>query len=174
MIEEKMQSAIESDREQARRKTARKQKENRMDADRQSNYVSSGSQHSSRMQNAVLDHAKVLSSSKHPIIRICLTGGPCAGKTTALATLNQKMNELGFRVLIVPEAATMLMKGGVFIQTPKMTFADSVKFQINIMRTQMNLEDIFVEIALNSEIKTVILCDRGVMDGSAYIDDHIW
>ena len=26
--------------------------------------------------------------SKHPITRICLTGGPCAGKTTALATLS--------------------------------------------------------------------------------------
>ena len=29
-----------------------------------------------------------LNNSKHPITRICLTGGPCAGKTTALATLS--------------------------------------------------------------------------------------
>jgi hypothetical protein len=55
-----------------------------------------------------------------------------------------------------------------------MTIADAVKFQINIMRTQMNLEDTFIDVALNSEMKTVILCDRGVMDGSAYIDEHVW
>lgn len=145
-----------------------------MEADRQSSYVSQGSQHGGRMKDQTLDHSKVIGSSKFPIHRICLTGGPCAGKTTALATLNQKLSELGFRVLVVPEAATLLMKAGVFIQTGKMTFADAVKFQINIMRSQMTLEDTFVEIALNSEVKTVILCDRGVMDGSAYTDDHIW
>ena len=26
-------------------------------------------------------------NTKNPITRICVTGGPCAGKTTALATL---------------------------------------------------------------------------------------
>jgi len=42
---------------------------------------------------------------------------------------------MGFRVLVVPEAATMLMKGGAMIQTHKLAFSDAVKFQINIMRT---------------------------------------
>lgn len=41
-----------------------------------------------RMKDESLDHPKVLSESKHPITRICLTGGPCAGKTTALATIS--------------------------------------------------------------------------------------
>lgn len=40
------------------------------------------------MKDDTLDHPKALSESKHPITRICLTGGPCAGKTTALATLS--------------------------------------------------------------------------------------
>ena len=35
-----------------------------------------------------LDSRKAIKESKHPITRICLTGGPCAGKTTALATLS--------------------------------------------------------------------------------------
>ena len=52
-----------------------------------------------------------------------------------MATLNQRLSQLGFRVLIVPEAATMLMKGGAMIQTHKLGFADAVRFQINIMRT---------------------------------------
>ena len=43
---------------------------------------------SARMHDVHLDHPKVISSSKFPIYRICLTGGPCAGKTTALATIS--------------------------------------------------------------------------------------
>jgi hypothetical protein len=30
---------------------------------------------------------EAIQSAKCPITRICLTGGPCAGKTTALASL---------------------------------------------------------------------------------------
>lgn len=126
------------------------------------------------MKDQTLDHSKVLGKSKFPIIRICITGGPCAGKTTALATLNQTLSQMGFRVLVVPEAATMLMKGGAMIQTNKLTFSDAVKFQINVMKSQMSLEDIFIDIALNSEVKTVIICDRGVMDGSAYTEENVW
>jgi hypothetical protein len=55
-----------------------------------------------------------------------------------------------------------------------MTLAFAVKFQISIMKLQMNLEDIFVEIAQASEIPTVVICDRGVMDGSAYCDENVW
>lgn len=49
---------------------------------------SGGQMLTKRMKDESLDHSKVLSASKHPITRICLTGGPCAGKTTALATLS--------------------------------------------------------------------------------------
>jgi hypothetical protein len=42
------------------------------------------------------------------------------------------------------------------------------------MRLQMNLEDIFVEIAQSSDAPTIVLCDRGVMDGSAYTDNNVW
>lgn len=45
-------------------------------------------QSSRREDTATLDARKALKESKHPITRICLTGGPCAGKTTALATLS--------------------------------------------------------------------------------------
>lgn len=55
-----------------------------------------------------------------------------------------------------------------------MTFAEGMKFQINLMRTQIILEDIFLEIALQSDQKAILICDRGVMDGQAYISDHVW
>jgi len=53
-----------------------------------SSYVDLSQPLTKRMRDDTLDHSKVLSESKHPITRICLTGGPCAGKTTALATLS--------------------------------------------------------------------------------------
>ena len=34
-----------------------------------------------------------------PITRIVLTGGACAGKTTALATLSVTLEQMGFKVL---------------------------------------------------------------------------
>ena len=60
------------------------------------------------------------------------------------------------------------------IQTHKLSLKDAVKFQINVMKTQMALEDIFVKIAVNSNTKTVLICDRGVMDGMAYTDEKVW
>ena len=67
------------------------------------------------MQDSHLDHPKIFNTAKFPIYRICLTGGPCAGKTTALATLTEILTKRGFTVLQVPEAATMMMKGGCMI-----------------------------------------------------------
>lgn len=61
--------------------------------------MNSSAQPNQRMMDSQLDHAKVLSGSKNPIIRLCLTGGPCAGKTTALTSLAQKLTEKGFLVL---------------------------------------------------------------------------
>lgn len=66
------------------------------------------------------------------------------------------------------------MKGGAFIETPKMTLANSVRFQINLMKLQMSLEDNFIQIAMNSDQPTIIICDRGVMDGSAYTEENVW
>ena len=62
------------------------------------------------------------------IHKICLTGGPCAGKTTALTHLQHVLSQKGFRVFSVPEAATLLMKGGAMINTSILSFNQGVKF----------------------------------------------
>lgn len=82
-----------------------------------------------------------------PITRICLTGGPCAGKTTALAELQLVLNQMGFRVLLVPEAAMILKKGGLNIDARTMTFTQAVRFQKLLMKLQMDLEQIFIDVA---------------------------
>jgi len=38
----------------------------------------------------------------------------------------------------------------------------------------MALEDIFLETALAADTQTVLLCDRGVMDGMAYTENNVW
>lgn len=64
-----------------------------------------------RMSDSSFSKSK-LNESNQPIYRICVTGGPCAGKTTSLTTIRSHLQEKGFKVLEVPEAATLMMKGG--------------------------------------------------------------
>ena len=112
------------------------------------------------------------------IVRICLTGGPCAGKTTAIASIKQDLTQLGVNVLVVPEAATSLMKGGAFIVSTAFTESQGLMFQRCLMKLQVALEDSFIEIgklaAQSGSNDVVILIDRGLMDGSAYVTKAQW
>jgi predicted ATPase len=93
--------------------------------------------------------------------RIVLTGGPGGGKTTAADLLRR---ELGGRVVIVPESATILFAGGF----PRPRHPDANRAaQSAIFHVQRNLED--VQSTLYPE--RVLLCDRGTVDGAAYWDD---
>jgi predicted ATPase len=90
--------------------------------------------------------------------RIALTGGPGGGKTTAADLFRR---ELGPRVVIVPEAATILFGGGF----PRLDDLDARRAaQTAIFHVQKNLED--TQSAAYPE--RVLLCDRGTVDGAAY------
>ena len=43
--------------------------------------------------------------------RIVITGGPCAGKTTAMAKLSLRLQNMGFDVFVVPEVRDAARKG---------------------------------------------------------------
>lgn len=45
---------------------------------------------------------------------------------------------------------------------------------MNLMKLQMALEEVFIEIAQTSDKHCIILNDRGVMDGAAYTDENVW
>lgn len=105
-----------------------------------------------------------------PIYRIVLTGGPCAGKSTAMETLRIRLNSLGFQVLTLPELATMFIGSGVkFPQFGPMTSDQILELQSCMVRAQMALEDVYYRLAKSSGEPTLILCDRGVIDGRAYM-----
>ena len=106
--------------------------------------------------------------------KIVLTGGPCAGKTTALARIEQDLTEKGFHVFIVGESATELIKGGIrpFGVNP----FDLVLFQKLILKYQYEKEQIYEEAIqmLPDGEEGVILFDRGLMDNKAYIPDEVF
>jgi hypothetical protein len=90
--------------------------------------------------------------------RIVLTGGPGGGKTTAADLFRR---EIGERVVIVPEAATLLFGGGF----PRSNERHAVvAAQQAIFHVQRNLEN--VQAALYP--RRILLCDRGTVDGAVY------
>ncbi len=94
--------------------------------------------------------------------RIALTGGPGAGKTTAADLFRR---EIGERVVVVPEAATLLYSGGFpRVKEPAARRAT----QSAVYHLQRNLED--VQSARFPE--RILLCDRGTVDGAAYWPDQ--
>jgi len=62
------------------------------------------------------------------VYKICITGGPCAGKTSGLALLSEKLRDEGFNVFTVPEAATMISDGGGMIDMSHYNENQSILF----------------------------------------------
>ncbi len=106
------------------------------------------------------------------IRKIVITGGPCAGKTTALSWVVENFTKMGWKVLTVEEAATQV------IMRPLRPNADLtlMGFQDLIMKTQIFLENSTEQAIKDSETslygndeKVLIVCDRGICDGAAYV-----
>lgn len=104
------------------------------------------------------------------VYKIVLTGGPCAGKTTALSWIANNFGKIGWRTIIVNEAATELITAGIF----PTDFDDPLLFQKILMTTQMAKEKNCVEAAntMKDADKVLIVCDRGMCDNKAYISDE--
>ena len=102
------------------------------------------------------------------ITKIVVTGGPCAGKSTAMTWIQNAFTDKGYQVLFVPETATELITGGV----APWTCADNLSYQKCQMRLQLDKEAVFEQAAktMNSN-KVLIVCDRGALDNKAYMSD---
>lgn len=48
------------------------------------------------------------------------------------------------------------------------------KFQENLLRTMIQIENTYFELGASCKRNCLIICDRGVMDASAYIDNDKW
>ncbi len=106
------------------------------------------------------------------IKRIVLTGGPCAGKTTALVRIIEHFSSRGFKVFTVPEVPTMFTQSGMdYLTKNKEFFYEGEKATLEI---QLALEDKFLRMAQACTEPCVIVCDRGTMDISAYMQPELW
>lgn len=91
-------------------------------------------------------------------VKIAVTGGPSGGKTTFIEAIKK---ELGSKVAVVPESASILYRGGF----PRIKSRHGlIHAQKAIYYTQKELEDlVFAEFQ-----PALMICDRGSMDGLAY------
>ena len=111
--------------------------------------------------------------SKYKISKIVLTGGPCGGKTTAMAFLKRKFEDKGYRVIVVPEAATLCINGGLSPVNPSI---GSEIGQRAILSTICGLEAAWDEAAkmLSEKSPVLQLYDRGIPDIGAYIPRRMY
>ena len=106
------------------------------------------------------------------IKKIVLTGGPCAGKTTALVRVVDHFSSLGFKVFTVPEVPTLYSLGGWNYLTPNRQLY--YEGERAILDTQLSLENNFQRMAEVCTKPVLIVCDRGTMDISAYMTPEMW
>ncbi|MBQ6651805.1 MAG: AAA family ATPase [Prevotella sp.] len=106
------------------------------------------------------------------IKRIVLTGGPCAGKTTALVRVIEHFSSLGYKVFTIPEVPTMFTQAGMnYLTKNAQFFYEGEKATLEI---QLALEDKFMRMANACTEPCLIVCDRGTMDISAYMAPEMW
>lgn len=106
------------------------------------------------------------------IKKIVLTGGPCAGKTTALVRVVDHFSSLGFKVFTVPEVPTLYSLGGWNFLTPNRQLY--YEGERAILDSQLSLENNFMRMAEVCRKPVLIVCDRGTMDISAYMTPEMW
>ena len=101
------------------------------------------------------------------VTKIVITGGPCAGKSTALSWIREEFTKKGYAVVFVPESATELILAGI----TRSRLQSDLEFQLAILKNQLEKEKLFEQAARKfvNEDKILIVCDRGTIDNKAYM-----
>jgi hypothetical protein len=98
-------------------------------------------------------------ASKKPLFKFILTGGPCGGKTTAIARLTSFLRERGFEVIACAEVYTIFASNGMsfdFYTTDGM----DVVIQNSVLDVQLSLEDSLERVLKASAIESGLVCDQ--------------
>ncbi len=106
------------------------------------------------------------------ITRIVLTGGPCAGKTSALERIVEHFSSKGYKVFTVPEMPTLFTQAGMNYLTKNQDFF--YEGEKATLEMQLAFEDKFYSMAKTIKKPCLIVCDRGSMDISAYMSSDMW
>lgn len=136
----------------------------------------SSSRRTSRKRN--LHHA--IQGSNGNITRVMLTGGPHGGKSAAIVQLRelllQRYGAANLAVICVCESATEVVAMAGMTGGGSLESVGGSSFQTAIMRVQLGAEaaaeGLAVDILSEGRAKHVlILFDRGVLDGLAFVED---
>lgn len=101
------------------------------------------------------------------MLKLCLTGGPGAGKTEICNYLSQILEERGYHIFFVPETATELILNGI----RPCSHIPLLDFQNFVLDKQLAKEKLYDDLAkYYPEDKILIFYDRGIMDACAYVD----
>jgi predicted ATPase len=92
---------------------------------------------------------------------IVITGGPSGGKTTLIEAIKK---ELGKEVTTIPEAASLLYRGGL----PR---AENDISLVHVQRAIYFVQREYENLVKDQGRTTTIVCDRGSLDGAAYWPD---
>lgn len=126
-----------------------------------------GSEDRIRSKSSLTDRRGTRSNASR-VVTAVLTGGPCGGKSTGLAQAAERLQELGVRVYVVPEAATMMFAAGCPFPVSSPASVQ-LAWEGAKMRIQEGIEGEFREVALAEGSPSLILCDRGMVDSKAYV-----
>ena len=108
------------------------------------------------------------------VVEVVLSGGPCAGKSSALSYLSQKLGDRGLRVLVAPELASQFLLGGLSdlssLRSERPLVYHAVQRQLIAMQNQAHAS--YRAMAESFGQPVVVIYDRAEMDISAYTDPH--
>ncbi|CAM9813535.1 unnamed protein product, partial [Heterosigma akashiwo] len=117
------------------------------------------------------------------ILRVVLTGGPMAGKTSALEWLRRELIKVptfhNLRLMLTPESATTVYKMGINRCNDLGTDGSRlVTFQGAVFDLQVMMEDLAARVAKQlsplAEDDIIIIMDRGILDGKGYMTEQSW
>lgn len=106
------------------------------------------------------------------VLKIVLTGGPRAGKTSIIPKMKEYLESLpNTHVFVVSETATDLFKFGIEISNNKQK---ALVFQDIVYSYQKAKEDAMEKYMQNlpDDANVFIIYDRGIMDNRAYLEDN--
>lgn len=103
------------------------------------------------------------------ITKIVITGGPCSGKTSSLKFLKDELSKRGYNAIIINESATEIMSNGIDTKACN----SEIEFQKSVLSLQLLKEKFYDDVCKKLSYKdVVIICDRGLMDGKAYLSKN--
>lgn len=121
----------------------------------------------SKIFDISIDELLVLENKeeKKKVVTIALTGGPCAGKTTAKSWILNTFQKQGYKVLFIEEGATELITSGL---APG-DVSNYLDFQRALFQLQLFKENLYMDVVKKlPDKKVLIVCDRGLFDQLAY------